>query len=107
MAGGIQIEVRPVAFLMIGERFTLGWETETGPAERPDANLGGRRTLDRTNSQLRVLVSTVSFWTAIGLPALYLPLLVQGLESVAGLGLFLGLLGLHVLALLGGRRHRG
>lgn len=91
---------------MISERLTLGWGSETGPADRTDANVGRRRTMDWTYSQLQVLVSTVSFWTAIGLPALYLPFLVQGLESVAGLGLFLGLFGLHVLALLGGRRHR-
>lgn len=63
--------------------------------------------MDRASHQLRVLVSTVSFWSAIALPALYLPLLLRGIESVAGLGLFLGLFGLHVLALMGGRRHRG
>lgn len=106
MAGDISIEARTVALLMNGGRLTLGWKSETGPAEQSDTSIGRRRTTDRAYSQLRVLVSTVSFWTAIGLPTLYLPLLLRGLESVAGLGLFLGLFGLHVLALIGGRHHR-
>lgn len=44
---------------------------------------------------------------AFALPGLYVPLLLRGIESVDGLVLFLGLFGLHVLALVGGRRHRG
>lgn len=59
----------------------------------------------RAVGQLRHFVSTVAFWGAIALPALYVPLLLRGLESLAGLGLFLALFGLHVLALIGGRAH--
>ena len=51
------------------------------------------------------LVSTLSFWAAILLPVLYLPLLAAGIDSVSGLAVFLGLFGLHLLALLGGRGH--
>ena len=55
---------------------------------------------------LRGALAAVSFWSGIALPALYLPLLLAGLESVEGLAAFLGLFGLHVLALVGGRCHR-
>lgn len=50
-------------------------------------------------------VSALSFWSAIALPAFYLPLLAAGIESVRGLGLFLGLFGLHVVALVIGRHY--
>lgn len=50
-------------------------------------------------------LSALSFWIAIALPVFYLPLLAAGIDSVDGLLLFLGLLGLHVLALVGGRGH--
>lgn len=67
----------------------------------------GRRTsAGRLVVGLRRPLSALSFWTAIALPALYLPLLFHGIGSVDQLALFLGLLGLHVLALTGGRRHR-
>ena len=56
-------------------------------------------------SRLAEPLSTVSFWAAIALPACYLSLLASGIETTDGLALFLGLLGLHVLALLGGRAH--
>ena len=51
------------------------------------------------------LVSTLSFWAAIVLPVLYLPLLAAGIDSASGLAVFLGLFALHVLALVGGREH--
>jgi hypothetical protein len=41
------------------------------------------------------------------LPALYLPLLLRGLDSRTDLGLFLALFGLHTLALIAGRRRHG
>lgn len=58
------------------------------------------RTLHR---HVTVPLSALSFWVAIALPALYLPLLATGIDGPDGLLLFLGLLGLHVLALVGGR----
>lgn len=50
-------------------------------------------------------LSALSFWSAIALPVLYLPILAAGIESVAGLATFLGLFGLHVAALLGGQHY--
>ena len=55
---------------------------------------------------LRTPVSALSFWLAIALPALYLPLLFAGLSTVSDLAAFLGLFGLHVAALAGGRSYR-
>lgn len=55
--------------------------------------------------RFRMVLEVASFWSAIALPALYLPLLIVGIESTDGLMVFLGLYGLHVLSLLGGRRH--
>lgn len=51
-------------------------------------------------------LSALSFWGAIALPGIYLPLLVSGIETTDGLVTFLLLFGLHVSALVGGRRHR-
>lgn len=51
-------------------------------------------------------LSALAFWLAIALPALYLPLFVTGLESTGDLLTFLGLFGLHLLALFAGRSHR-
>lgn len=51
-------------------------------------------------------LSALSFWCAIGLPAVYLPLLAAGIETADGLSTFLLLFGLHVVALVGGRGHR-
>jgi hypothetical protein len=63
-----------------------------------------RLSAERAAAGIRRLLSTLAFWGAIALPALYLPLFVNGIETVDRLGLFLGLFGLHVLALVGGRR---
>lgn len=58
-------------------------------------------------SGVRRSLSALSFWGAIALPALYLPLLLVGIDTTNGLVTFLLLFGLHVLALLGGRRYHG
>ena len=63
---------------------------------------------DRTEPSYRWIstpLSAVAFYSAIALPALYLPLIISGIESTEGLLLFLGLFGLHVTALVGGRSH--
>ncbi len=54
---------------------------------------------------LREPLSTVAFWSAIALPALYVPLLAVGLGTVQDLALFLGLFALHLAALLAGRSY--
>jgi len=68
-------------------------------------------TIDRWESyhpsvDLRGALAALSFWSGIALPGLYIPVLLHGIESVEGLAVFLGLFGLHVLALVGGRCHR-
>lgn len=50
-------------------------------------------------------LETLLFWTAIVLPFLYLPILVVGINTPEELLLFLGLFGLHVITLIGGRHH--
>lgn len=57
-------------------------------------------------SGIRRAVSALSFWGAITLPSVYLPLLVFGVGSTDGLATFLLLFGLHLVALFGGRRYR-
>jgi len=57
-------------------------------------------------SGVRRAVSALSFWGAIALPSVYLPLLVFGVDSTEGLTTFLLLFGLHLVALFGGRRYR-
>ena len=51
-------------------------------------------------------LSTLAFWSAIALPALYLPLLATGLNTPRELLVFLGLFAVHVLTLLAGQSHR-
>lgn len=57
------------------------------------------------NNALIAPLELLGFWSAIVLPALYLPLLFAGLDSTAELVAFLFLLGLHVVALVVGHSH--
>lgn len=54
---------------------------------------------------VRAPLAALAFWAAIAIPVLYLPLLLSGIESRTGLGLFLGLVGVHLLTLIGGRNY--
>jgi hypothetical protein len=56
-------------------------------------------------SSLSEPLSAVAFWSAIALPLLYVPLLAAGLATTQDLLLFLGLFGIHVIALFGGRSY--
>lgn len=72
--------------------------------DRGDADLN--RTVRRAlGDGLTAPFELLGFWSAIALPALYLPLLVTGLESTAELLVFLGLLALHVVAIVVGHSH--
>ena len=51
-------------------------------------------------------IEMVSFWLAVALPFLYLPLLVSGVTTNSELMTVLMLLGLNVVALLVGHDHR-
>lgn len=64
------------------------------------------KVIKHVRRRIAASVSMLAFWSAIALPALYLPLLITGIESVDGLVAFLSLFVLHVLALIGGQSHR-
>jgi len=53
---------------------------------------------------LRATIRGMSFWAAILLPLVYLPLLSGGLGSQTGF-IVIGLLGLHLIALFVGHNH--
>ena len=53
--------------------------------------------------RIRDRLRTIAFWSAVGLPLLYVPILIGGLSIAPDV--FLALLGGHVLALIGGRNH--
>lgn len=55
---------------------------------------------------IKTPASRVAFYSAIALPALYMPLLVTGIETLDGLALFLGLFGVHILSLAAGRSYQ-
>lgn len=65
----------------------------------PDRNDTGRAAARRIKTPL----ARLAFYSAIGLPAVYLPLLATGIETTDGLVVFLGLFALHVATLVGGR----
>jgi len=77
-----------------------GTTTSAAPPSPADRATAGGATGFRRS------LSALSFWCSIALPAVYLPLLAAGIESTGGLAAFLGLLGLHVLSLVGGRDYR-
>lgn len=55
--------------------------------------------------RVRTAASALSFWAAVLLPLLYLPVLSVAIGRQGGVDFVLGLLGLHVLALIGGRSY--
>lgn len=56
--------------------------------------------------RVRVTLLAVTFWSAIVLPVLYVPLLATGLDTVARTVAFLVLFGLNVVALVVGHPYR-
>jgi hypothetical protein len=50
-------------------------------------------------------LSAVAFWLAIAIPLLYVPFLTTGINGLRELGLFLGVFGLHLVALYTGRSY--
>lgn len=55
---------------------------------------------------LKTGVLSAVFWSAIVLPAIYLPLLIVGLETTQTALLFVGLVGLHLLTVICGHSYR-
>lgn len=76
--------------------------TTTAHGQRTSTGQAGQGLLKRLVNP----VAAISFWVAITLPVVYLSLLISGIDSRSGLALFIGLVGLHVLALIGGRDHQ-
>lgn len=62
--------------------------------------------LERTVPPLAAQIRAASFWSAIVLPFLYVPLLTRGLTTAGETATFLGLLTVNLLALYVGRSHR-
>lgn len=56
--------------------------------------------------RIRAQVVALLFWSAIILPVLYLFLLIMQVDSGEMLVIFLALVGLHLIALIGGHPHR-
>jgi len=56
---------------------------------------------------LRRSLTTVSFWLGTLLPVAYLPVIVAGIDSVSRLSILVGLLVVHVLALIVGHEYDG
>lgn len=75
------------------------------PVTSLDPSLPAEGLLGRVHGARRA-VTAIAFWGAIALPAVYLPLLATGIDTSGGLLTFLLLFGVHVLALIGGRRYR-
>lgn len=93
---------------------TMGWLRDnadevstmstTSPSmpDAPTTDLRSRITLETVLKPVRA----TSFYAALALPLVYVPLLVSGLESVSQTTTFALLLGLHVLALAAGHGHQ-
>ena len=71
---------------------------------RPPADLVAL--VGRLRSLLVKPVVALSFWLAVLLPLVHLPLAATGLETTSELTRFLGLLGLNAVALVVGHGHR-
>lgn len=63
-------------------------------------------TLERVAPSLADPIRKTGFWVAIVLPVFYLPLLLVGLSSTIAVGLFVGLVAMHLFALYVGHAHR-
>ena len=75
--------------------------TSPSMPDAPTTDLRSRITLETVLKPIRA----TSFYAALALPLVYVPLLVSGLESVSQTTTFALLLGLHVLALAAGHGH--
>lgn len=78
----------------------------------PNDNTSSHTDVERFVKQAEPLIATiarpleaVAFWSAIALPFLYVPLLLNGVGTTAQLTAFLTLLVLHALTIVGGHRY--
>ncbi|PSQ26194.1 hypothetical protein BRD03_10950 [Halobacteriales archaeon QS_9_68_17] len=75
--------------------------TEAGENSRRGEVVRDRLGVDSLATPIRM----VSFWMAVALPFLHVPLLLQGLHGPSETFTFLGLLALNLVALLVGHPH--
>lgn len=82
----------------------------TSPADAGEATAGRTKLAalyDRYQKHaFTTPLEAVSFWSAIALPFLYMPLLLAGISTQGELLTFIGLLALNVAALLAGHGHK-
>lgn len=79
----------------------------SSPDRRNTDSSGSSETSDTDSGPLLARrLRVASFWLAIVLPFVYLPLLVVGLTNAVRTGAFLGFLALNLLALYFGHAHR-
>lgn len=79
-------------------------DTQTNTSSRQQATKHGSSRLNA--NWIQSPLTAIAFWSAIGLPVLYLPLFIIGLTNTVELALFLILVSVHLLTLFGGRNHR-
>ncbi|MFP9193093.1 hypothetical protein [Natronosalvus vescus] len=79
--------------------------TRGGEQSTDHRTIDGQNDLEWSLPTIRERLRVASFWVAIVLPILYLPLLVIGLSNGLRTGVFLVLLGAHLLALYVGHAH--
>ncbi|MFP8958815.1 hypothetical protein ACLI4Y_19095 [Natrialbaceae archaeon A-CW3] len=79
--------------------------THGGEQSTDHRNSDGESDLEWSLPTVTERLRVASFWAAILLPILYLPLLVIGLSNGLRTGVFLTLLGTHLLALYVGHTH--
>jgi len=60
----------------------------------------------RLIGQLDASIELLAFWAGIMLPVVYLPVLAGGLGNLTEFGMSLGLIALHLLALIVGHEHQ-
>lgn len=69
---------------------------------RPDTEQSADHSSRLAVSSLARPIEAISFWSAIALPFLYLPLLFSGLGSNSQLTAFLALLAIHAVTIVAG-----
>lgn len=65
-----------------------------------------RSIIEQIGRRIKAQAVMLLYWSAILLPVIYLSLLITRIHSVEKLVLFLALVGLHLIALIGGKSHR-
>ncbi|WP_135534678.1 hypothetical protein [Halostella pelagica] len=82
------------------------FHSEQAPSDASDNRNGRQSVLDRLDSSLFTApIRMISFWMAVALPFLHVPLLLRGLTDPSQTITFLGLLVVNMVALLIGHSY--